>query len=191
MINNLFFLNQWISLTSIRLANGTVDLIDAREIAPSAATQDMYLKNPSSSSRGPLSIAVPGELKGLERMWRLYGSGNITWARLLQPIIDLAVNGFPVSPYMALQIQSASKSLPRGNYSGLMNLLMPNGIPLLEAVNNYTNPKLAETFTQFLQEGTFESFYTGTIAQKLVSDLSSYGAILTLADFANYSITVS
>ncbi len=50
-------------------------------------------------------MAVPGELKGLEFAFRNYGSGNVTWSRLLQPAIDLAGNGFKVSNYLAKVLQ--------------------------------------------------------------------------------------
>ena len=43
-------------------------------------------------------MAVPGFVKGLHHMWRIYG--KLPWVLLLQPAIDLATNGFPISGSM-------------------------------------------------------------------------------------------
>ena len=63
----------------------------------------MFADQPSD--RGVQSIAVPGELRGLEMAWSRYGSGTIPWADLVQPSVNLARNGFPVSGYIANLLQ--------------------------------------------------------------------------------------
>ena len=50
-----------------------METIDFREIAPSAATEDMFKRENSSSTRGGLSVAVPGEMRGLEIAHTRYG----------------------------------------------------------------------------------------------------------------------
>lgn len=49
----------------IRLASGNATVLDFREVAPAAAFKDMFGKNSSAAVRGPLAIAVPGEVRGL------------------------------------------------------------------------------------------------------------------------------
>ena len=48
---------------------------------------------------GGLAIAVPGEVRGLRRAWRKYH--RLPWETLVQPAIDLARNGFPISAAVA------------------------------------------------------------------------------------------
>lgn len=45
---------------------------------------------------GGLAIGVPGELRGYEKAWRLYGSSKLSWSDLSQPATDMAKNGFKV-----------------------------------------------------------------------------------------------
>ena len=72
---------------------GHSELIDFREVAPSAASQDMYRDRPVEASRtGGLSVAVPGELAGLEYAWQQHGSGHVAWKDLVMPSAELARN---------------------------------------------------------------------------------------------------
>ncbi|EFJ49961.1 hypothetical protein VOLCADRAFT_30482, partial [Volvox carteri f. nagariensis] len=81
----------------IRLANGSAEFINAREVAPGAAGPDMYNGKPQYASLdGGLAIAVPLELKGLELAWRRHG--RLPWARLVTPAADIARHGFAAHP---------------------------------------------------------------------------------------------
>lgn len=76
---------------------GTIETLNSREVAPLAATKDMY-SNGASSSEGGLAIAVPTELKGLYELYKKYGL--LEWKDLVQPVIEIAENGFEVSTYL-------------------------------------------------------------------------------------------
>jgi gamma-glutamyltranspeptidase / glutathione hydrolase / leukotriene-C4 hydrolase len=67
------------------------DFVDFREEAPGASTADMFVGKPSNSTKGGLSIAVPGEIKGYHEAWKLYG--NVTWKSLFEEPIKLAREG--------------------------------------------------------------------------------------------------
>ena len=57
---------------------------------------------------GGSSIAVPGEVKGL---WELHQQfGQLPWADLVQPSIDIAINGFPITKSIAAAIQSFGRT---------------------------------------------------------------------------------
>lgn len=98
--------------TTLRLhtKEGHSELIDFREVAPSAASQDMYRDRPVEASRtGGLSVAVPGELAGLEYAWQQHGSGHVAWKDLVMPSAQLARN-FTVPALLAKWIAVLSSS---------------------------------------------------------------------------------
>ncbi|KAK4530213.1 hypothetical protein CCYA_CCYA03G1070 [Cyanidiococcus yangmingshanensis] len=93
----------------IRLKNGTVDFIDARETAPENMTHEMLREKSSESTRrGGLSVAVPGELRGLELMHGLYG--KLPWKQVVLPVIGLARNA-SVGTMLARRLQQNSLAI--------------------------------------------------------------------------------
>jgi len=85
----------------IRLANGTEDFLDGREVAPSAATKEMFFDS-NSSVVGGKAVAVPGELKALELAHKLYG--KVPWKSLVEPSIELASSS-KVGPLLAKRLK--------------------------------------------------------------------------------------
>src|SRR3982751_1886627 len=82
----------------IRMADGRVAALDYREVAPLAATRDMYVgadgKVTGESLIGPKAPGVPGAVAGLIEAHRKYGS--LPLATVLAPAIRLATQGFIV-----------------------------------------------------------------------------------------------
>jgi hypothetical protein len=105
----------------IRLPNGTAECIDAREFAPGAANETMFVDRPDASISGGLAVAVPLELRG---MWTAHHRhGRLPWKRLFQPAIKLAASGFPAHPYLgALFAAALLPPLPQ-----MLSLLPLNG----------------------------------------------------------------
>ncbi len=67
-----------------------------RERAPLAATEDLL--GGSSSQRGPLSVAVPGELMGYWEAKKRHGNPEVSWESLVQPTIGMCLKeGIPVT----------------------------------------------------------------------------------------------
>lgn len=71
----------------------------------------------SLSVSGGLSVAVPAELRGLEMAWKKWG--RLKWQELFKPAIDLARNGFPVSPAIERAIEYRKNFLTTGKFRGL------------------------------------------------------------------------
>lgn len=76
---------------------GTIETLNSREVAPLAATRDMFDNAPPSHQDG-LSIAVPAALKGLFELHKRYG--KLDWKDVVLPVADIAENGFAVTIFL-------------------------------------------------------------------------------------------
>ena len=89
---------------TIHSEDGQDTFINFREIAPALATPEMWQKDAEGNvisnqkQKGGKSVGVPGNVRGMEYAFQNFGSGNVTWADVLQPATDLAENGYKVSP---------------------------------------------------------------------------------------------
>lgn len=145
----------------------------------------MYAKDLIGKSSGGLAVGVPGEVKGLYQAWQKYGT--LPWASLLEPSIKLAIEGFPVPPYLAWLIQFSLSDILANK--GLREVFAPNGSPLLEG-DIYKREKLAKTLIAIAKEGS-DALYYGKIARAMVEDVQAEGGILTMEDLANYTVVVT
>ncbi|GFP89677.1 gamma-glutamyltranspeptidase 1 [Phtheirospermum japonicum] len=168
----------------VRLANGTSIAYDMRETAPAAASQDMYAGNVTLKASGPLSIAVPGELAGLELAWKNHG--KIQWKELVEPAARLAYNGFNISQYLHMEMTKTEPGIMADE--GLRNMFTSNG-SLLRSGDVCYNKQLARTLRKISRCGA-EAFYNGPIGQRLVRDVRKAGGILTVKDLNDYKVKV-
>lgn len=89
---------------TIHSADGDTVFVNFREKAPAAATPEMWQLDAEGNvignqkSIGGKSVGIPGNVRGMEYAFENYGSGNVTWQDVLAPAIDLAENGFLVTP---------------------------------------------------------------------------------------------
>ena len=61
------------------------------------ASEDMFHGDASLSSSGGLSVAIPGEIKGYAKAKEMFGNPAVSWESLIQPSIELARKGIPVT----------------------------------------------------------------------------------------------
>lgn len=144
----------------------------------------MYESNPSSKSKGALSMGIPGELAGLYAAWLEYG--RLPWKDLFQPAIKLASEGFVIIPYVANAMKSNEQDILSD--PGLREVLAPKG-KLLQANDTCYNHALANTLEVISVEGP-QAFYNGTIGEKFIEDVKSAGGIATMDDLRNYRVEV-
>ena len=86
-------------------SEGKSYFLNAREMAPLKSDENMY-KNPNSSSTdGPLAIAVPGELKGYVEAKNRFGNPQLSLMDLLKPTIEMCERGFKVTRSLAKAIE--------------------------------------------------------------------------------------
>jgi len=159
--------------------------LDARETAPARATRDMFLgtdgrADAARSCTGALSVAVPGLVRGLADLHQRFG--RLPWSRLLQPAIDLARFGFPVSEMLVARLR---EELADGRLdASLQEVFLPRG-QLPRAAEVLVQPDLARTLAAIAAGGP-EAFYVGPGAAALVAALTETGGLIDRADLAGY-----
>ncbi|KAK6191461.1 hypothetical protein SNE40_003146 [Patella caerulea] len=167
-----------------------VDVINGREIAPEAATLDKYTNK--STLFGPLSIAVPGEVKVYWAAHQKYG--KIPWKDLFVPAIKMARDGIPLSASAArgLRIKSAylAKNLNTTlyqSYPELCKIFCDENGEILKENSTIYRRKLAETLQGLADEGP-DYLYSGEGARKLIKDIKKLNGIMTMDDLMNYKL---
>ena len=167
----------------IRLAGGRSASIDFREAAPLAATRDMYVgpdgRVTDQSAVGSLASGVPGSVAGLTTA--LARHGRLSLARVMQPAIRLAEDGFVVDSAFALRLSDYRDLLTR---FGGASVFMPNGEPVAPGTV-LRQPALARTLRAIARGGR-AAFYEGPIAEAWVSELARAGGIITMEDLRRY-----
>jgi len=171
-------------MTVYQKDKGLVTSIDARETAPAKATVDMFHSDPSLSSSGALSVAIPGEIKGYQKAKEMFGNPLVSWESLIQPSIELARKGIPVtfSKAKALMDQKAAILNDPGMRSIYIN---PDTNDTWKEGDTYTRLNLADTLERIAKLG-FQDFYQGETAKNFVKDLRQLGGIITLQDLKDY-----
>ncbi|TDK42915.1 gamma-glutamyltransferase [Algoriphagus formosus] len=165
-----------------RLANGEIGSIDYREKAPGAAHRDMYLDEngdviPGLSTKGALASGVPGTIAGIFEAQSRFG--KLEPKDILQPVIDLARNGFVVSTQQAGRLQSIREVVREVNGENTFYGKEWN------AGDTIKNIALAETLERIASNGRDE-FYQGETAKILVDHMQKMGGIITEEDLAAY-----
>lgn len=170
----------------IRRAEGSIIAIDGREMAPSAATHDMYLRDgkadTSLSQNGPLASGVPGALAAYDRASRQYG--RLPLSDSLSAAADIAERGFAVDRNYARNLKGATEWIRKFPATRTM-LLKPNGEPYLEG-ETLRLTDLAATYRNIAEHGT-EWFYSGEFATQIGDWMSKNDGILAADDFKKYT----
>ncbi|HEY2971575.1 MAG TPA: gamma-glutamyltransferase [Pyrinomonadaceae bacterium] len=172
----------------IRLKNEKTTAIDYREMAPAAATRNIYLdksgnliQGEGGSLVGYRAAGVPGTVRGLELALKKYGSGKLTWAQLIEPAHRLAT-GFTVTYELARSLRGNSSYLSQ--YEETKRIYLNDGKFYNEG-DTFRQPDLAATFARLQKSGPNE-FYTGQTAKMIVADVKRHNGLITLADMAGY-----
>src|SRR5690606_21716537 len=145
----------------VRMADGRTAAIDYREMAPAAATRDMYLDEAGNltdrSVVGHLAAGVPGAVAGMTAALEQYGS--LPLATVIAPAIRLADEGFEVDS--ALHRSLVSDSALINDYAG-GPVFFPNG-SALQPGDTLRQPALARTLRSIANAGA-SGFYQGWVA---------------------------
>lgn len=163
---------------------------DARETAPEAATEKLFLDENGEPLKfmqavvGGRSVGVPGVPKLLEDVHKRYG--RLPWKTLFGKPVELAEKGFAVSPRMAKSIEQNREHLQR--YPATAAYFLPGGKPL-EAGAVLKNPEFAKTVKLFAKRGS-EPFYSGLPAVNIVKTVAAADnpGSITLDDLKSYRV---
>lgn len=173
----------------IRLRDGRATAIDYREMAPAAATRDIYLdkngnviEGEGGSIEGYRAAGVPGTVRGMELALKKYGSGKLTWAQLVEPARRLAANGFTVTYSLARGLRGNREYLSK--YPETKRIYLNNGKFYNEG-DVFVQTDLAATFTRLQQRGPNE-FYEGETARLIAADMKRHNGLMTLDDLRGY-----
>jgi len=168
-----------------RAEDGFTTMVDGREEAPAAATADMYIDEDGEVNRdlainGPLAAGVPGAPAAWVHITENYG--RLPLAKVLEPAIRLAEEGFPVDLKYQQLLNFRAHIMLQWDYTA--GIFMPSGdVPNVGDV--IVQKDLAATLKR-LAEGGHDGFYTGRTAELLVEGARAEGGIWTLDDFAAY-----
>jgi gamma-glutamyltranspeptidase/glutathione hydrolase len=186
----------------IRLRDGRTTAIDYREMAPAAATRNIYLdqngnviKGEGGSIEGYRAAGVPGTVRGMELALKKYGSGKLSWAQLIEPARRLAANGFTVTRTLARSLRGKREVTQNGEtveedryylatYPETKRIYLNNGKFYNEG-DLFRQPDLAATFAR-LQRGGPNEFYEGQTARLIADDMKRNNGLITLADMRGY-----
>jgi len=147
--------------------------------APSGATPQLFTDE--RKSLGSIAMLVPGNLAGWWEMHQSYGSKE--WEVLFKDAIELAEEGFQLTRFGGEMIQNSVSRL--SNFPSSEILLDRSGAPPCSG-ETLKLPLLAGSLRKIAGKGV-DTFYTGELADSIVSGLSDLGGILTKDDLANYS----
>ncbi len=171
----------------IRRANGELIALDGREMAPAAASRDMYLRNGRAdtalSQTGALASAVPGALAAYERARSAYGRKPL--ADLIAPAAKVAEDGLPLTAAYSRRIRSASDALQRFEASRAI-FFKSDGQPLA-AGDLLKQTDLARSYRAIARDG-IDWFYRGAYAQAVGTWMRDHGGVMTAEDFRNYVV---
>jgi gamma-glutamyltranspeptidase / glutathione hydrolase len=168
----------------IRMADGKTHFLDYREMAPGAATRDMYLDAqgnviPGASEIGYKAIGVPGSVAGMVYAEQKYG--KLTLKQVMAPAIQLAREGY------ALTWEEAADMHDRhlAEFPESRRVFQRNG-EYYKPAEIFRQPDLARTLERISEKP--DDFYHGSLARELAAAMQKGGGLITPGDLAHYEV---
>ncbi len=168
----------------IRLKDGKTATLDFREKAPLLAYEKMFQDSsgkiiPGLSINSDLATGVPGAVAGMLAALKKYGT--LPLEKVIQPAIDMAEKGFPVTRKQADDFNRLKETFVRVNR--FVPAFVKNG--QWKVGDTLVQKDLAATLRQIRDNGR-AGFYQGEVAEKLADQMKYDGGLITLEDLANY-----
>ena len=129
---------------------------------------------------GPLPVSVPGCVDGWFEMHDMFG--KLPMEKILQPTINYARDGFPVSELIAYYMNVGTRNLKR--YPNVADIYMPGGHSPRKG-EIFKNTALANTL-ELIAKGGRDEFYKGSIARIISDFMSEQDGFLSYEDLARH-----
>jgi gamma-glutamyltranspeptidase/glutathione hydrolase len=171
--------------------SGEITTLDGRETAPLAATPRLFQNENGERLKfwdavvGGRSVGVPGTPALMEAAHKRWGQNS--WNSLFSEAIDLADNGFAVSPRLAALVARDAERL--GRFSDTADYFFPNEQPLVEG-HLLTNPAYADLMRRMAKDAA-EVIYSGDIARAIIDTVrgaEKNPGVLSLTDLQIYKV---
>jgi gamma-glutamyltranspeptidase/glutathione hydrolase len=167
----------------IRLKDGESVALDYREVAPLAASRNMYLdslgKLTNKSIVGHLAVGVPGSVAGMTEALRRFGTMSL--AQVIAPAIELAEQGWVIDSSLWNDLRGDSALIT--SFEG-RRAFFPDGRAMPPGAR-LRQPELAWSLRHIAARGA-DGFYTGPVADSLVAEMRRGGGIITHEDLHAY-----
>jgi gamma-glutamyltranspeptidase/glutathione hydrolase len=166
-----------------RLSDEKLLALDYREMAPGAATHDMYIDEygtarTDKSQDGHLASGVPGTVAGL---FAAHQYAKLPFEKLVQPAIELAEKGFAISEKEAGSLNNLQEKLKK--YNTVMPVFVKDNA--WKAGDTLIQADLAKTLTRIRDKGA-AGFYEGETAALITEEMKRGGGIITAGDLQKY-----
>ncbi|MBL8249769.1 MAG: gamma-glutamyltransferase, partial [Candidatus Competibacter sp.] len=166
------------------------EAIDFRETAPAAARRDRYLNEQGEVDEQRIrhshqAAGVPGTVAGLALAHQQHG--RLPWPKLVEPALQLAERGFPVSVELAQSLRAARDRM--ASWPASMAVFFKADGSAYQPGETLIQPDLAASLKQIAEQGS-KAFYEGDIARKLVTDMQAHHGLITLDDLKNYRAVI-
>ncbi|HEY1062842.1 MAG TPA: gamma-glutamyltransferase [Daejeonella sp.] len=166
-----------------RSASGELATLDFREKAPGMASRDMYLDSAGNaitdkSLYGHLAAGVPGSVDGMVKAHEKFG--KLSWAEVVQPALDLARKGFPITDSQVEEFTELQEEIKKYN-PGKSYFIKEKW----EKGDLWVQEDLAKTLELIRDKGR-EGFYAGIVADQIEAEMKSGGGLISKEDLKNY-----
>lgn len=132
-------------------------------------------------SYGALPVSVPGAVDGWFELHKKFG--KLPMKKILEPSIQYAREGFPVTEVIAYYMNRSATTL--GRYPNFKETYMPEG-KMPQKGEIFRNPYLANTYEKIAKGGR-DVFYKGEIAKTIEAYIKKQGGFLSYEDFATHT----
>src|SRR5688500_4617971 len=170
----------------VRTASGDVTSFDYREKAPLKATRTMYMRDgkvvSALTSAGHLAPGVPGSVRGMAMAHKKFG--KLPWKDLVMPAVQLAEQGFAMSPALARGLNGQLAGA-MGRFPASVAAYGKPGGGTWAGGDRLVLKDLAKSLRAIADDGP-DAFYKGWIADRIAEDMAANGGIITKEDLAAY-----